>query len=56
MKTNISFLCAILNEKLRDIAHPKEWRRSNGRERPAIFRPVKEVKKNLTLLPYAVAL
>jgi hypothetical protein len=38
-------LYAIFREKLRNIAHPKEWRRVNGRERQAIFMPVKAVKK-----------
>jgi hypothetical protein len=43
MKTCIPFLLAILSEKLRDIALPKEWRRIKGRERQAIFVPVKAV-------------
>jgi hypothetical protein len=48
-------LLAILNEKLRDIAHPKVWRLINGMERQAIFMPVKAVKKKfLTLLPCIV--
>ncbi|MDR3204033.1 MAG: hypothetical protein LBV23_04735, partial [Deltaproteobacteria bacterium] len=43
MKTCMPFLLAILSEKLRDIAYPKEWRLINGRERLAIFVPVKVV-------------
>jgi hypothetical protein len=39
----MSFLYAIFKNKLRDIAHPKEWRYHNGRERQAIFMQVKAV-------------
>jgi hypothetical protein len=43
----MSFLYAILKEKLRDFTHPKEWRYHNGMKRQAIFVQVKAVKKKL---------
>jgi hypothetical protein len=43
MKIFMPFLYAIFREKLRNIAHPKEWKRSYGRERQVIFVPVKAV-------------